>query len=187
MIKSYSEFVHLFERKGPNAIATPTKNCCPHLPPGSTAAPCSSPAGAHTGTVTVTQGSLAVTAEASLGWGLTIGILSPDLRRPWLPGPYPVPGWCLSVCTCVRIVCLSLLFCPPTISMTCYLFPDVLSWSTLSFPWIPIEFHSYNTDHSLFDLFVCLKPSCHHFFKQDLKELEGTGEPKKRGRFLWWN
>lgn len=82
MIKSYSEFVHLFERKGPNAIATPTKNCCPHLPPGSTAAPCSSPAGAHTGTVTVTQGSLAVTAEASLGWGLTIGILSPDLRRP---------------------------------------------------------------------------------------------------------
>ena len=84
-------------------------------------------------------------------------------------------------------VCLSLLFCLPTISMTCYLFPDVLSWSNLSFPWIPIEFHSYNTDHSLFDLFVCRKPSCHHSFKQDLKELEGTGEPKKRGRCPWWN
>lgn len=65
----------------------------------------------------------------------------------------------------------------------CYLFQeaflDALSWSSLPLRWIPIAtylFHSYNTDHSLFDLFVCLKPSSHHFFKQDLKELNSLRE-----------
>lgn len=77
----------------------------------------------------------------------------------------------------------SLMYLNVKAQCNCYLFqeafPDALSWSSLPFHWIPVAtylFHSYNTDHSLFYLFVCLKPSSHYFFKQDLKELNSLRE-----------